>query len=120
MKVTVCFENVRVIVPCGDGDLLVKELIDKAIIRYKKAVGKVSCIFILVPLVILILFFMLTRRKHNEVSYLLAFKSGTQLNFFIFFFCDLLLNQLLVKNLTFAESVLNLPNPKQRRSIRCE
>ncbi|CAE1293693.1 PARD3 [Acanthosepion pharaonis] len=29
-----------VIVPCGDGDLLVKELIDKAIIRYKKAVGK--------------------------------------------------------------------------------
>lgn len=41
MKVTVCFDRVRVIVPCGDGDLLVKELTEKAILRYKKATGKV-------------------------------------------------------------------------------
>ncbi|XP_065930010.1 partitioning defective 3 homolog isoform X5 [Magallana gigas] len=40
MKVTVCFDRVRVIVPCGDGDLLVKELTEKAILRYKKATGK--------------------------------------------------------------------------------
>ena len=43
MKVTVCFDRVRVIVPCGDGDLLVKELTEKAVLRYKKATGKVSC-----------------------------------------------------------------------------
>ncbi|XP_050419284.1 partitioning defective 3 homolog isoform X2 [Patella vulgata] len=42
MKVTVCFDNVRVIVPCGDGEILVRELINKAIIRYKKATGKSS------------------------------------------------------------------------------
>ena len=41
MKVTVCFEDVRVIVPCGDGSLLVRDLIDKATIRYKKATAKV-------------------------------------------------------------------------------
>ena len=42
MKVTVCFGNVRVVVPCGDGNLLVSELIEKAIVRYKKATGKVG------------------------------------------------------------------------------
>ena len=41
MKVTVCFGNTRVVVPCGNGDLLVTELIDKAIVRYKKATNKV-------------------------------------------------------------------------------
>ncbi|GAB1601107.1 partitioning defective 3 homolog isoform X1 [Argonauta hians] len=40
MKVTVCFDNVKVIVPCGDGYLPVKELIEKAVVRYKKATGK--------------------------------------------------------------------------------
>ncbi|XP_060064667.1 partitioning defective 3 homolog [Ylistrum balloti] len=40
MKVTVCFDRVRVIVPCGDGHILVGELISKAILRYKKAIGK--------------------------------------------------------------------------------
>nr|XP_050865810.1 partitioning defective 3 homolog isoform X1 [Vespula vulgaris] len=40
MKVTVCFENVRVVVPCGDGTLLVKDLMHEAILRYKKATGK--------------------------------------------------------------------------------
>ena len=42
MKVTVCFGRVKVLVPCGDGNLLVREVIEKAITRYKKAVGKVS------------------------------------------------------------------------------
>lgn len=40
MKVTVCFDNVRVVVPCGDGSLLVKDLMHEAILRYKKATGK--------------------------------------------------------------------------------
>nr|KAG5714293.1 hypothetical protein BaRGS_018510 [Batillaria attramentaria] len=40
MKVIVCFDSVRVIVPCGDGEILVRELITKAIHRYKKATGK--------------------------------------------------------------------------------
>jgi hypothetical protein len=42
MKVTVCFGNVRVVVPCGDGDILVRDLVREAILRYKKATGKVS------------------------------------------------------------------------------
>lgn len=42
MKVTVCFGNVRVVVPCGNGDLLVRELIHEATRRYKKATGKVT------------------------------------------------------------------------------
>ncbi|KAL3186973.1 hypothetical protein MRX96_004776 [Rhipicephalus microplus] len=40
MKVTVNFGPVRVIVPCGNGDLLVRDLVDLAITRYKKAAGK--------------------------------------------------------------------------------
>lgn len=42
MKVTVCFGAVRVVVPCGCGDLLVRDLIIESIRRYKKATGKVS------------------------------------------------------------------------------
>lgn len=42
MKVTVCFGSVRVVVPCGDGDILVKDLIKQATVRYKKASGKVK------------------------------------------------------------------------------
>lgn len=45
MKVTVCFGNVRVVVPCGDGDILVRDLIREAILRYKKATGKVCGLF---------------------------------------------------------------------------
>nr|CAH7767807.1 unnamed protein product [Callosobruchus chinensis] len=45
MKVTVCFGNVRVVVPCGDGDILVKDLIREATLRYKKAAGKVNTQF---------------------------------------------------------------------------
>ncbi|XP_066589181.1 partitioning defective 3 homolog isoform X2 [Prorops nasuta] len=40
MKVTVCFDNIRVVVPCGDGTILVRELMHEAILRYKKATGK--------------------------------------------------------------------------------
>ena len=40
MKVTVCFDNVRVVVPCGDGSLLVRDLMHEAILRYRKATGK--------------------------------------------------------------------------------
>ncbi|GBM32569.1 Partitioning defective 3 [Araneus ventricosus] len=40
MKVTVNFGSVRVIVPCGKGDLPVRKLMDLAITRYKKATGK--------------------------------------------------------------------------------
>lgn len=42
MKVTVCFGSVRVVVPCGSGELLVRDLIVESIRRYKKASGKVS------------------------------------------------------------------------------
>lgn len=42
MKVTVCFGPVRVLVPCGAGDLLVRDLVREAILRYKKATGQVS------------------------------------------------------------------------------
>lgn len=42
MKVTVCFGAIRIVVPCGNGDLLVKDLINEATRRYKKAAGKVS------------------------------------------------------------------------------
>lgn len=41
MKVTVCFGNVRVIVPCHP-NMLVRDLIHQASLRYKKATGKVS------------------------------------------------------------------------------
>lgn len=42
MKVTVCFGNIRVVVPCGTGELYVRDLIHEAIRRYKKAAGKVN------------------------------------------------------------------------------
>lgn len=42
MKVTVCFGDVRILVPCGSGELLVRDLISEATRRYKKAAGKVS------------------------------------------------------------------------------
>ncbi|MPC29065.1 Partitioning defective 3 [Portunus trituberculatus] len=41
MKVTVCFGSVRVVVPCGEGELLVRDLMQKATTRYKKAIAKV-------------------------------------------------------------------------------
>ena len=41
MKVTVCFNGVRVVVPCGDGNGSVQDLMLQAASRYKKATGKV-------------------------------------------------------------------------------
>lgn len=42
MKVTVSFDTVRLVVPCGDGQLHVGQLVDKAVARYCKTVGKVN------------------------------------------------------------------------------
>jgi len=42
LKVTVCFDHVRVVVPCGSGELTVAQLTQLAVARYRKAVGKVS------------------------------------------------------------------------------
>ncbi|XP_051538608.1 partitioning defective 3 homolog isoform X1 [Myxocyprinus asiaticus] len=40
MKVTVCFGRTRVVVPCGDGNITVHNLIQQAAMRYKKAIAK--------------------------------------------------------------------------------
>ncbi|XP_046455472.1 partitioning defective 3 homolog isoform X10 [Daphnia pulex] len=40
MKVTVCFGPVSVVVPCGNGDILVRDLISQAVTRYRKASNK--------------------------------------------------------------------------------
>lgn len=42
MKVTVSFGRTRVVVPCGDGNIKVHTLIQQAVMRYKKAIAKVS------------------------------------------------------------------------------
>lgn len=44
MKVTVCFGRTRVVVPCGDGNITVHTLIQQAVMRYKKAIAKVSAV----------------------------------------------------------------------------
>lgn len=44
MKVTVCFGRTRVVVPCGDGNIKVCNLIEQAAMRYKKAIAKVSAL----------------------------------------------------------------------------
>jgi len=41
MKVTVCFGDVRVVVPCGNGRCRVRDLVDDAVDRYQKALPKV-------------------------------------------------------------------------------
>ena len=41
MKVTVSFDAVRLVVPCGDGHLQIGQLVDRAVARYCKTVGKV-------------------------------------------------------------------------------
>lgn len=42
MRVSVAFHSVTVLVPCGDGSCTVGELIEKAIVRYKKCINKVG------------------------------------------------------------------------------
>lgn len=41
-----CFDAVRVIVPCGNGELTVCELIERAVSRYRKASNKASVNFV--------------------------------------------------------------------------
>ena len=45
MKVIVNFGQIAIIVPCGSGDLLVRDVIQLAIDRYKKATSKVCFVF---------------------------------------------------------------------------
>ena len=40
MKVTISFNGTKIVVPCGDGDITVRELTNLALVRYKKAIGK--------------------------------------------------------------------------------
>ncbi|KAK2717578.1 hypothetical protein QYM36_006381 [Artemia franciscana] len=42
MKVTVCFGQLRILVPCGSGNLLVRDLAEQAVHRYCKASGQVE------------------------------------------------------------------------------
>lgn len=42
MRIQVFFDSTPILVPCGDGNLTVGELIQKAILRFKKVVDKVS------------------------------------------------------------------------------
>jgi len=44
MKLTVCFGDVRVVVPCGNGRCRVRELVDDAVDRYQKTLPKASVI----------------------------------------------------------------------------
>lgn len=41
MKVTVCFGEVKVVVPCGNGDIYVRDLVQKAAGRFLKATQRV-------------------------------------------------------------------------------
>ena len=45
MRIQVLFNDTSVLVPCGDGQLTVRELVDKAIVRYKKVLSKVKLFF---------------------------------------------------------------------------
>ena len=40
MKVTVTFNTIKIVVPCGDGEISVRDLTQLATTRYKKATGK--------------------------------------------------------------------------------
>ncbi|KAL2076766.1 hypothetical protein ACEWY4_027635 [Coilia grayii] len=48
MKVTVCFGRTRVCVPCGDGSLTIHTLVQQAVRRYKRALGKDSSYWVCV------------------------------------------------------------------------
>ena len=40
MKVTLSFNGTKIVVPCGAGDISVRELTGQAVSRYKRAIGK--------------------------------------------------------------------------------
>ena len=42
MRIQVLVKETSVLVPCGAGKLTVRELVDKAIVRYKQVPNKVS------------------------------------------------------------------------------
>lgn len=46
MRIQVVFNTTPVLVPCGDGHLTVGELIQKAILRFKRVVDKVKLVFL--------------------------------------------------------------------------
>ena len=42
MRIQVQFGETQVLVPCGDGKITVSELVEKAIVRYRKVTNRVS------------------------------------------------------------------------------
>ncbi|XP_003376188.1 partitioning-defective 3-like protein [Trichinella spiralis] len=44
MKLTVCFGAVRIVVPVINNDMLIKDLIDESVHRYKKACRKINLV----------------------------------------------------------------------------
>lgn len=42
MKVTISFNGTKIVVPCGDGEISVREVTSLAATRYKKAIGKTN------------------------------------------------------------------------------
>ncbi|CAH8654191.1 unnamed protein product [Dicrocoelium dendriticum] len=40
MKVTVCFGTIKVVVPCGQGNMLIRDLANMAVMRYQKSVAQ--------------------------------------------------------------------------------
>ena len=42
MRIQVQFGETQVLVPCGDGKITISELVEKAIVRYRKVTNRVS------------------------------------------------------------------------------
>ena len=42
MKVTISFNGTKIVVPCADGEISVREVTTLAATRYKKAIGKTN------------------------------------------------------------------------------
>ncbi|KAH8856282.1 partitioning defective 3 [Schistosoma japonicum] len=47
MKVTVCFDDVKVVVPCGNGDILIRELAEMALLRFQKSTASLLHMFLI-------------------------------------------------------------------------
>ena len=46
MKVTISFNGTKIVVPCGDGEISVREVTSLAATRYKKAIGKTNAYWV--------------------------------------------------------------------------
>ena len=46
MKVTISFNGTKIVVPCGDGEISVREVTTLAATRYKKAIGKTNAYWV--------------------------------------------------------------------------